>query len=164
MFELSHNPLSCHTRQIRSVILGIYSAPIVGTYFYHQGYKIPFLVCPLRHLTGIPCPTCGMTRSFMAIVRGDWSQALTEHLFGPIFFASLLIAAVHVAIELFTGRKLIAFYSQTISNRKALILSLVIIFSYHLLRLYHLSRTGELYSAFIQSPLSQMFLSGTNAF
>lgn len=163
MFELSRNPLSSHARRVRSVVLGICSSPIVGTHFYHQGYKIPFLVCPLRHLTGIPCPTCGMTRSFMAIVRGDWSQAFTEHLFGPILFASLLSVIVHVAIELSAGRKLIAFYDQMFSNRKTLILSLVILLSYHSQRLYHLSRTGELYFAFVQSPLGQMLLPGTNA-
>ena len=32
--------------------------------------------CPLRTLTGIPCPTCGMTRGFAALVHGDVEHAL----------------------------------------------------------------------------------------
>lgn len=158
MFELSSHPLSYHARQIRLVILGACSTPIISTYFYNKGHRVPFLVCPLRHLTGIPCPTCGMTRSFMAVTRGDWSQALTQHLFGPILFAGLLITTVHIAIELFTGHKLQAFYNQALSNHKILILilSIVMVLSYHLLRLYHLSKTGELYFAFVHSPLGQL--------
>lgn len=157
MFELSRYPLSCHARRIRSVILGFCSSPIVGTYFYHQGNRITFLVCPLRYLTGIPCPACGMTRSFIAIVRGDWSKALTEHLFGPMLFAGFLIATIHIAIELFTGYKLTASYSQALTNRKTLILSIVTVVSYYLLRLYHLSKTGELYFAFVHSPVGHLF-------
>ena len=32
--------------------------------------------CPLRTLTGIPCPTCGGTRAIVAAARGDWIAAL----------------------------------------------------------------------------------------
>ncbi|MDQ1521234.1 MAG: hypothetical protein QOI55_2307 [Actinomycetota bacterium] len=31
----------------------------------------PPLVCPLRTLTGIPCPFCGMTRAVVAAVHGN---------------------------------------------------------------------------------------------
>jgi hypothetical protein len=31
----------------------------------------PSLACPLRSLTGIPCPMCGMTRGVVAAVHGD---------------------------------------------------------------------------------------------
>ena len=35
----------------------------------------PPLVCPLRALTGIPCPVCGMTRAVTAAMRGDlWAS------------------------------------------------------------------------------------------
>lgn len=32
--------------------------------------------CPLRALTGIPCPTCGMTRGVTALVHGNLEHAL----------------------------------------------------------------------------------------
>lgn len=32
--------------------------------------------CPLRSLTGIPCPFCGMTRGVTAAVRGDVFDAV----------------------------------------------------------------------------------------
>jgi len=34
-----------------------------------------FVVCPFRLITGIPCPGCGMTRSFFAITQGDFLNA-----------------------------------------------------------------------------------------
>lgn len=39
--------------------------------------------CPLRNLTGIPCPGCGMCRAWMAFFQGRWTQALRFH---PLFW------------------------------------------------------------------------------
>lgn len=35
--------------------------------------------CPLRYLAGIPCPCCGMTRSFMSLLRLDIRTSLWQH-------------------------------------------------------------------------------------
>lgn len=158
MFKLTSYPLSCHGKLVRWGILGFSCTPLFATYFYNQNYKIRFLACPIRHLTGIPCPTCGMTRSFMAIGRGDLNQAVAEHLFGPVLFASFVIATVHITLELFTKHKITAFYCQFLKLRKLQIFSLLAVLIYHSLRLYHISQTGEMYIAFIQSPLGR-FLS-----
>ena len=40
--------------------------------------------CPLRQLTGIPCPTCYLTRSVLAALQGNLAQALQWHAFGPV--------------------------------------------------------------------------------
>ncbi|MBD2593958.1 DUF2752 domain-containing protein [Nostoc spongiaeforme FACHB-130] len=136
-------------------ILGFSYTPLFGTYFYNQNYRLGFLVCPIRHLTGIPCPTCGMTRSFMAIGRGDLNQALTENLFGPILFASFVIAIVHVTLELLTRQQITTLYCQLLRLKKVQILFLLTVLIYHTFRLYHISQTGELYIVFSQSPLGQ---------
>lgn len=163
MFELSSNSLSGNARRVRSMLLALCCSPLVGAYFYNQNYRVSFIGCPLRHWTGIPCPTCGMTRSFMAIVRGDLSQAVAEHLFGPVLFTGFLIATVHMALEVVTGRQLGACYISIFKRRKIQVLCLVMFFSYYLLRLCYLSETGELYFAFIRSPVGQMLINSTNA-
>ena len=44
---------------------------------------LPLWSCPFRHLTGLPCPTCYLTRSVMATFQGDLGKALELHVLGP---------------------------------------------------------------------------------
>jgi hypothetical protein len=39
---------------------------------YTHGYSIP---CPLRTLTGVPCPFCGLTCATVDMTHGHWAQA-----------------------------------------------------------------------------------------
>jgi uncharacterized protein DUF2752 len=52
------------------------------------------IVCWLRALTGVPCPTCGLTRSFVAFAHGGWLEAFRAHPAGPILFLGLALGAV----------------------------------------------------------------------
>jgi hypothetical protein len=47
--------------------------------------------CPLRTVTGIPCPMCGMTRGVTAIVHGDFAHAL---LMNPASYLAVALAIV----------------------------------------------------------------------
>jgi Protein of unknown function (DUF2752) len=104
-----------------------------------------------------------MTRSFMAIARGDFSQAANYHLFGLVLFAFLAIAIIHVILELVTKRRITAFYCQVLGQKKFQLSGLFLFLTYYAFRLYDLSRTGEMYFAFIHSPLSELLsLSSSN--
>ena len=52
--------------------------------------QLPGLSCPLRALTGIPSPTCFLTRATSAALTGDLHHALHLHLFGPVVAAVLV--------------------------------------------------------------------------
>lgn len=58
--------------------------------------------CPMRQLTGVPCPTCYLTRSVLATLRGDLAQALQWHAFGPVMVA----LALALGVWLLSGRRL----------------------------------------------------------
>ena len=45
--------------------------------------------CPLKTITGIPCPMCGMTRGVTALVHGDFARAL---LMNPASFVAVALA------------------------------------------------------------------------
>jgi hypothetical protein len=82
-------------------------APLVPTgitiYLVLKGLHpgLPGLCCPLRALTGVPCPTCYLTRATAASLVGRWQEAVHLHAFGPLAAAALLVWSVQA---LRTGR------------------------------------------------------------
>ena len=56
--------------------------------------------CPLRELTGVPCPTCFLTRSMMGALRGDLPASLHWHPLG----IPLLVAGAGLTALLWMGR------------------------------------------------------------
>lgn len=47
------------------------------------------VTCPLLALTGVPCPACGLTRSFVALGDGRWADAWAAHPLGPVLALAL---------------------------------------------------------------------------
>jgi Protein of unknown function (DUF2752) len=145
--------LTPHQRLTRWTVLGLCSAPLIGSFFYRSGYRLPFLQCPLRSLIGIPCPTCGMTHSFVALVQGDVFQAVQYHLFGPAVFLLFLTTAIHILWELKLNRKRAIFYKVLFAKPIAYCGAIGAYFGYYAVRLYCIESTGELYHTFWASPL-----------
>jgi hypothetical protein len=70
----------------------------VGT---HEQLGLP--PCPFLHLTGIPCPSCGLTTSFAYAARLDLLSSLITQPFGLIAFF-LTILAIPFSIFLWRRR------------------------------------------------------------
>ena len=66
---------------------------VLSGYLFVKGFHpgLPGISCPLRALTGIPCPGCFLTRAVAASLHGDWSTAWYWHPIGPVAAALLLI-------------------------------------------------------------------------
>lgn len=47
-------------------------------------------LCPVRVLTHIPCPGCGMSRSLVCCAHGEFPRAFWLHPLGPLFFTLLI--------------------------------------------------------------------------
>ena len=63
----------------------------IVTYLYLKNYySLPGISCPLRQITGVPCPTCFLTRSTCLAFQGDLEDSFKMHIFGP-FVALFLI-------------------------------------------------------------------------
>lgn len=55
--------------------------------------EIQMPLCPFKTLTGLPCPTCGVTRAVMAMTRLDFAAALA---FNPLAAAAALFGALYL--------------------------------------------------------------------
>ena len=51
-----------------------------------------FWGCPIRHLTGIPCPGCGLTRACLSAIAMKWQEAFFFHPLWPLALLVLLTA------------------------------------------------------------------------
>lgn len=62
------------------------------------------VVCPLRRTTGVPCPGCGLSRSFVATAHLGFREAFAFHPFGPLLFAGCALGLLAIAFRLVAGR------------------------------------------------------------
>jgi Protein of unknown function (DUF2752) len=61
------------------------------------------VVCPFRLMTGLPCPGCGLTRSWVYLAHGQWGDALAANPFGFVTVAAAVALMVSVLFAL--GRR-----------------------------------------------------------
>jgi hypothetical protein len=59
----------------------------------------PPLACPLRTVTGVPCPFCGMTRSVVAAVHGHLATSLRDNPAGILLVVLAVALLVGVRSE-----------------------------------------------------------------
>lgn len=127
--------LSKKSRILRCGAIGFCVIPLVSSWLYLNGNRFSFVFCPVRYWTGVICPSCGMTRSFMAIARGDLTSAIDYHLFGPLLFAGFGLAIVQAVWELSTNHRLQIFYIQWLKRRDFQLGIFISFIGYYLLRL-----------------------------
>jgi hypothetical protein len=58
--------------------------------------------CLFRRLAGVDCPGCGITRSAMALLKGDVSEAFRLHPAGPLVVALIALIVTYLGLALFT--------------------------------------------------------------
>ena len=71
-----------------------YLLPISLTSYLFFKQKFPWLPgysCPIRHATGVPCPSCFLTRSICASLGGDFLNSFKIHFFGPPLAILLIV-------------------------------------------------------------------------
>jgi hypothetical protein len=131
-------------RAYRYLAIGLCSFPLITSLAISWGAELHTPSCPIRHWLGVICPSCGLTRSFVALASGRIDLALDYHLFGPIIFVGLAIAIGHCLYELKYGQPIRSFYSAWLT-RPPVVLSLLGSFcGYYLLRLLQIIPTTQL--------------------
>lgn len=57
-------------------------------------------VCLIRHFAHIPCPSCGSTRSVLALMQGDLAGGLYWNPLGLLIFGILLISPFWIGYDI----------------------------------------------------------------
>lgn len=83
------------SRRLRSTLgrLALAAGCSVIAAWVHEHHD-PGALCPLRRLTGIPCPLCGSTTVFMEAGAGHWTAALSANPITVLAFFAFLGAPV----------------------------------------------------------------------
>lgn len=105
-------------------------------------------LCPMKLLTGFPCPGCGITKSMVFFYEGNISKSFQHHFFGPFTVLFCLAGILLLMAELLTRRDYLRnwFYSKKLAYVLGISLA-----SYHLVRLFYFVSDNNFYEILAQS-------------
>lgn len=104
--------------------------------------------CPLKMLTGFPCPGCGITKSLVYCYEGDLYKSLYYHILGP-FVILFCIATIGVlSTELITQKE---YFTKLLFNKKIAYVLAVFLACYHLIRIIYFIKNNSIDSILRQS-------------
>ena len=112
-------PLVCLGPQVRPILSRLIAAGVVGAavaILFVAGMLLPapgreptgrqlrLPVCGFLVSTGYPCPTCGMTRAFGHVVRGQLVEGFVAQPMGALVCLGVMLAVPAGLVVLVTGR------------------------------------------------------------
>jgi len=92
---------------VAALLAGVFAVSILQIGFWDSGAPDDDpagSICLLRRATGLPCPTCGLTRAFYAMGRGAVGEAFEAHPLGPLVFVLFAVVWVRSTGILLAGR------------------------------------------------------------
>lgn len=101
---------------IYALILAVYAAAM---HFFE-------IHCPIAYIFGVPCPTCGMTRAMISLIRLDFAAYISYH---PLALPMTLAIWFLIHLKLFKKKTLI-----TVASLSVVVLN----FLYYIWQLYSL--------------------------
>ena len=84
----------------------VLSAMLAAGALVDPSRPLPFDVCLLKRLTGLSCPTCGLTRSVCHLLQGDLTGSLALHPAGIPVVVGLAGWIALSGFEAIRGRRL----------------------------------------------------------
>lgn len=98
-------------------------------------------LCPLKMLSGFPCPGCGITKSLVYFYEGDVQKSLFYHLFGPLVIAFCIVTIVVLTTELITQKE---YFTQLLYSKKLAYGLAIFLASYHFIRIVYFVQNNSM--------------------
>ena|ERR1700722_13001881 len=127
---------------------------VLASFLYVPWVSHGPVFCPFRFFFGMPCPGCGLTRSFCAVSQGEIREAMSFHLFGPFVYAACVCAIPLLSIEI-ARRRRIDWLHQLLFSRRVGYIAAWSLMLYHGARLLAMLFAGEVMPALKGSALGQ---------
>ena len=70
-------------------------------------------LCHFNRITGLPCPSCGMTRAFISLGHGDLSRAFFLNPASPFLYSAVCIGLFLALLQIVTRRRYIEIFWTT---------------------------------------------------
>ena len=71
---------------------------------HHDGFDF----CLFKNLTGVPCPSCGITRSILQLFNGEWTSSILINPLGILAGLIMLIVPVWIVFDISRGTQSMA--------------------------------------------------------
>lgn len=129
------------TNKIQFKIYGIIGAlitlmvPFILLFFNSANHlETDQSLCPLKMLTGFPCPGCGITKSMVYFYEGDILKSLYFHILGPMVILFCLVTIVVLTTELITKKE---YFNSLLYNKNLGIGLAIFLATYHFIRIVY---------------------------
>lgn len=92
------------------------------------GVDSKIIVCPIKAVTGFPCPSCGSTRSVLYLLEGNYWAAINSNPFGILILLILTITPSWLIYDLVNNRdSLWRFYRKVETNVRKRNIAIILI-------------------------------------
>ena len=105
-------------------------------------------LCPLKMLTGFPCPGCGITKSLVYFYEGDLQKSLYYHILGPLVIAFCVATILVLSTELITKKE---YFNKLLFNKKLAYGLGIFLVTYHFIRIIYFIKNNSIDSILQQS-------------
>jgi hypothetical protein len=91
-----------HPRELNheAIWLGVSLVSLCGVWMWLGPLHLPAPPCAFHHWTGLPCPTCGVTRCVREILHWDWLAAAGINPLAFVSFAAIGLYDLYAATVL----------------------------------------------------------------
>ncbi|WP_395051704.1 DUF2752 domain-containing protein [Flavobacterium sp.] len=116
--------------------------PFFLMFFNHNNHlETDQSLCPLKMLTGFPCPGCGITKSLVYFYEGDLQKSLYYHILGPLVILFCVVTIVVLTTELITKKE---YFNNLLFNKKLAYGLGIFLATYHFIRIIYFIKNNSI--------------------